>query len=207
VPESIPGDFKAPRAIRPARFSPDVEALGRDLRMSVAYAPSMRNGMATSIDEREDRGSAVLSTEPLVEATAIELPFGRQRRVAVAATIRPRHPDAASLRVVTGHFDTGPLKVLQARHLRDWLKALPPGTPTILGLDTNAVLGSVDPAVRTVASALPIENCGRGNTLELWPFRVDFIFSNLGSSPRRACETLRDRHGSDHRPLLLTIRY
>ena len=49
----------------------------------------MRNGRPPQTDE--DRGNAILSTEPLADLTAIELPFEQQRRVAVAATLRSRH--------------------------------------------------------------------------------------------------------------------
>ena len=64
----------------------------------------MRNGSATTLEEREDRGNAVLSTEPLSDVLAIELPFGKQRRVAVAAIVNPRST-LAPMRVVAAHFD------------------------------------------------------------------------------------------------------
>ena len=87
VPESLPRDLDMPSSIRPRRPTPDIVGLAEKLGMFVAYVPSMRNGSATAIESREDRGNAILSTEPLSDVRAIELPFGRQRRVAVAATV------------------------------------------------------------------------------------------------------------------------
>ena len=82
----------------------DVRDIAERFGLSVAYVPSMRNGPATRLDEREDRGNAILSTEPLIDVKAIELPFGKQRRVAVisahpaarrrACAIHPRRLDA-----------------------------------------------------------------------------------------------------------------
>jgi hypothetical protein len=65
-----------PSAIRPGRPGLDVVALAKKYDLSLAYVPSMRNGSATDPLEREDRGNAILSTEPLSDARAIELPFG-----------------------------------------------------------------------------------------------------------------------------------
>ena len=59
-----------------------VEAAGR-LGLSLVYVPSMRNGSDTD----EDRGNAILSTEPLSDVAAVELPFERQRRVAIDAAV------------------------------------------------------------------------------------------------------------------------
>src|SRR5688572_26629255 len=79
VPESFPATLRVPKAIRPRRPSMDVRDIAAKFGLSVAYVPSMRNGRATVMEEREDRGNAILSTEPLVDVRAIELPFGKQR--------------------------------------------------------------------------------------------------------------------------------
>src|SRR5688572_29839776 len=103
VPESYPRGLQVPSAILPHRPTSDIVGLAERFGFSVAYVPSMRNGPATELEAREDRGNAVLSTEPLSDIRAIELPFGRQRRVSVAATVTPR--GAAPLRVVVAHLD------------------------------------------------------------------------------------------------------
>ena len=68
------------------------------------YVPSMRNGGLTS---KQDRGNAILSSLPLDELSAIELPFERQRRVAIAATVagHTRAGTPWSLRVASVHLD------------------------------------------------------------------------------------------------------
>ena len=60
----------------------DVEDHAAALGLSLLYVPSMRNGA----ELREDRGNAIISTEPLHNVMAIELPLARQRRVAIGAS-------------------------------------------------------------------------------------------------------------------------
>ena len=90
VPEAYPPALRVPKAIRPRRPAMDVHDIAEQFGLSVAYVPSMRNGPARDLIDREDRGNAILSTEPLVDVRAIELPFGKQRRVAITALIQPR---------------------------------------------------------------------------------------------------------------------
>ena len=52
----------------------------------MVYVPSMRNGP----ELQEDRGNAIVSTEPLIDPIALELPFERQRRVAIGASVQVR---------------------------------------------------------------------------------------------------------------------
>ncbi|MEO7158873.1 MAG: hypothetical protein ABI039_15005, partial [Vicinamibacterales bacterium] len=71
-------------AVRPR----DPESLDIDdhvarLGLSILYVPSMRNGP----ELREDRGNAIVSTEPLLDPLALELPLARQRRVALGAAV------------------------------------------------------------------------------------------------------------------------
>ena len=60
----------------------DVVETAHALGLNLRYAPSMRNGALQS-----DRGNAILSSLPLEEAHATELPLVLQRRVAVSAAI------------------------------------------------------------------------------------------------------------------------
>ena len=204
VPERIPDSAVVPAAIRPDRPIGDVGELARSMAMSVAYVPSMRNGPSAGIDEREDRGSAILSTETLSGITALELPFGKQRRVAVLATVTPAGPAGSPVHVIAGHFDSLVGTRRQAATLAGYIDELNEiGEPVVLGIDTNAVRGRADGAVHALEKALSIEPCGDGRT-GTWLARVDFIFSNL-SGFRKACETFDDRFGSDHVPLMLTL--
>jgi endonuclease/exonuclease/phosphatase family metal-dependent hydrolase len=87
VPATFPGSVNPPGRIAPRRAPfGDIVDLARHLGMWIVYVPSMRNGDASGV-EREDRGNAILSTLPLSDAVAIELPWVRQRRVAVMATV------------------------------------------------------------------------------------------------------------------------
>jgi endonuclease/exonuclease/phosphatase family metal-dependent hydrolase len=205
VPEDVPAGVDAPGAIRPDRPTPDIVEVARALGMSLVYVPSMRNGAAASRYEREDRGNAILSTEPLTDVTAFELPFAKQRRVAVAATVTVRG-SGTKLRVVAAHLDTpGRGTIGQARELAEFIASAKGDVPLVLGIDTNALLGRSGAIVGQLEKVLPLSpSCTRGRTGP-WPFgRLDFVFTNLPDATT-TCETLTDGYGSDHVPVLLTV--
>ncbi|MEO5822138.1 MAG: endonuclease/exonuclease/phosphatase family protein [Vicinamibacteraceae bacterium] len=205
IPEEVPAGVDAPGAIRPDRPTPDIVEVARTLGMSLVYVPSMRNGAATSRYEREDRGNAILSTEPLTDITAFELPFAKQRRVAVAATVTIRG-SGEKVRVVAAHLDTpGRGTIGQARALGEFISSAAGDVPLVLGIDTNALLGRSGAVVGQLEAILPLSpSCTRGRTGP-WPFgRLDFVFTNLPAGTT-TCETLTDRYGSDHVPVLLTV--
>jgi endonuclease/exonuclease/phosphatase family metal-dependent hydrolase len=214
VPGSYPADLRVPSSIRPRRPTPDIVGIAERFGMSVAYVPSMRNGPATALTDREDRGNALLSTEPLTDVLAIELPFGKQRRVAVAATVTPRST-LAPMRVVAVHFDTNGDRVLQAEALGERISSLTE-LPLIVGGDFNARRGLDDRTVATVSRHVRLESCGTHRT-NRWPLRVDvplffvvgrldFMFSTLAPDVTRSCQTLSHAYDSDHLPILLDVR-
>jgi endonuclease/exonuclease/phosphatase family metal-dependent hydrolase len=214
VPEAYPAGLQVPKAIRPRRPAMDVRELAAQFGLSVAYVPSMRNGAASAAGEREDRGNAILSTEPLLDVRAIELPFGKQRRVAVTAVVAPRGA-APALRVVSTHFDTNGDRTMQAVALSERLQAFT-DLPMIVGGDLNSRGGFDDGAVRALEHRLPLASCGTGRTNRwllrldvLVPIgRLDYLFTNTASGDLvRSCETLSDAYDSDHLPLLMTLRY
>jgi endonuclease/exonuclease/phosphatase family metal-dependent hydrolase len=210
VGEAPPG-APVPSAIRPHRPADDVVALARRLGMSAFYVPSMRNGRSGEPGEWEDRGTAILSTEPLSDLIAIELPLARQRRVAVMATVRPRNPAVTPVRLVATHFDVvlfGSGAVRQAQHLAQRIQALNASRiPLLIGADTNAMSGFGHGTVKALAGVAPVaRRCGTGRTSP-WFARLDFIFTDVSDSAISRCETLDDRYGSDHRPTVLTIDY
>ena len=191
----------------------DVRDIAAQFGLSVAYVPSMRNGAATALNEREDRGNAILSTEPLLEVKALELPFGKQRRVAVTALIAPR--SITAIRVVSTHFDTNGDRAAQAVALSERLTAFT-DAPLFVGGDLNSRRGLHDRAFLAIASRLPMASCGTGRT-NRWPLRLDvlvpigrldFMFTGAASGDLvRSCETLPDAFDSDHLPLLMTLHY
>ena len=86
VPSLTAGARGARRIAAAHQDAEDIQALASDLGLSLLYAPSMRNGNAAG-DPNGDRGNAILSTLPLSDPMAIELPFERQRRVALFAHV------------------------------------------------------------------------------------------------------------------------
>jgi endonuclease/exonuclease/phosphatase family metal-dependent hydrolase len=197
----------------------DIVETARVLGMNLRYAPSMRNGAMQS-----DRGNAILSTLPLQDAEALELPLVLQRRVAVSATIRV---GGRSLRVVSAHLDPrGPPghrwlgaagRALQAQHLLSSLR----DDTVILGADLNLGRGRYERAWRVLREAgfsfgIPPSSPPWRHTFHALPRLVlDYL---LVRDPSRAVERARvhrlDEHprdrgplvfGSDHHPLLARI--
>ncbi len=80
----------------------DVDDHAATLGLSMLYVPSMRNGP----ELREDRGNAIISTEPLLDPFALELPLARQRRVALGAAITVQTAEGPQrLEVVDAHLE------------------------------------------------------------------------------------------------------
>jgi endonuclease/exonuclease/phosphatase family metal-dependent hydrolase len=194
----------------------DIVETARALGMNLRYAPSMRNGAM-----RSDRGNAILSTLPLGDAEALELPLVLQRRVAVSARVRV---GGLSLRVVSAHLDPrGPPghrwlgaagRALQARHLLSSLR----DDTVILGADLNLGRGRYERAWRVLREAgfsfgIPPSSPTWRHTFHALPRLVlDYL---LVRDPSGAVERARvhrlDEHprdrgplvfGSDHHPLL-----
>jgi endonuclease/exonuclease/phosphatase family metal-dependent hydrolase len=218
VPDAYPRTITVPHSIRPRRPALDVVGLATQSDLWVAYVPSMRNGAATGVSEREDRGNAILSTEPVRDVVAIELPFGRQRRVALAATIVPRGSHAKPIRVLVLHFDRGRTHDAQAAAIAAGVKtfAADKTMPLIVAGDLNSAKGVHDAAVATLSDVVHREDeCGTSRTMR-WPLRfdvfflerLDFMFSTLDDfGHMHTCETLTDTMGSDHVPVVMDLKY
>ena len=195
-----------------------VEAAGR-LGLHLRYAPSMRNGA-----ERTDRGNAILSTLPLGDAAAVELPFEYQRRAAVVAALQL---GPARLRLVSAHLDPrGPVghrwlgaagRGVQMRHL---LQTLTDDT-VVIGADLNLGRGRAEPAWRSLQEAEfrfgvpPVLPAWRHTYHALPRLVLDYILVRNrgglvgGATIHRLDEDAADRgstvFGSDHHPLLARI--
>jgi len=192
----------------------DVATIAHALGMNACYAPSMRNGAPGVSDE--DRGNAILSTLPLADLTAIELPFERQRRVAVVARVSGLGADGRpwSLRVVSAHLDnvagarrlwlvgSGYARQRQARALVSYLAD---DTPTVLGGDLNTWWGFDDRAYKETArefhAALPADQRPTFRGL----LRLDHVFFRLPAGWHGRAERGPSRFGSDHYPLIARI--
>jgi endonuclease/exonuclease/phosphatase family metal-dependent hydrolase len=183
--------------------------LARSLGLALYYAPSMRNGPPSMSDE--DRGNAILSTLPLSELSAIELPFERQRRVAVAATVSGRGADGSpwSLRVASVHLDNlaSPRRLwlfaagARARQSRRLVEVMN-GESVVLGGDFNTWGGFDEPAYRQALAAFPDTSVRDTRPTFGWGLRLDHLFFRLPEGWTADSVRLDDRFGSDHYPIM-----
>jgi endonuclease/exonuclease/phosphatase family metal-dependent hydrolase len=204
------------RSLRPDGTREEIEAAAQRLGLYAYYVPSMRNGAPAS--SAEDRGNAILSTLPLGDLTAIELPFERQRRVAVAATVKGVTPGGSpwAMRVVSAHLDNmvGARRLWIAggefgrtRQARGLVSALQGQGPLVLGADLNSWFGFHDGAYRTAAAAFPSTppSDRRGTFHGL--LRLDHLFFRLDDGWRAEFVRADDTYGSDHYPLIGQIHF
>jgi endonuclease/exonuclease/phosphatase family metal-dependent hydrolase len=214
VPETYPARMRPPGGIRARRMRQDAGVLAERLAMHIVYVPSMRNGRRFPSSVREDRGNAILSTLPLDDVRALELPFGQQRHVAVAARVSV--PGLPAIRVISVHLDPSGHRTTEAAALAAHLRArAPAGETLVVGGDLNTWFGRREEALKTLTGAVPEENCGRVKTNSWpwrmqWPFgwwrgRLDYLFSSLPMAISRSCQTVPLQFGSDHRPVVLVI--
>lgn len=215
VPATIATDAPVPAAIRPgrgARAPADVVALAAALRMHLVYVPSMRNGRGPGPDGAEDRGNAILSTLPLADLSAIELPLLKQRRVAVAATITlTDERGARPFRIATLHLDAsrpfhrGWLFASggRARQARAAAASLALAEAGIVAADLNTWSeGPAEPAPRALAGLFPDTPpiAWRPTFRGIW--RLDYLFFRLPRGWRGQSQTAGSTYGSDHRPVV-----
>jgi hypothetical protein len=179
----------------------DIVRVSNALGTSLIYVPSMRNG-ASAEDPAEDRGSAIVSTLPLFNPVAIELPGERQRRVVITAR-------AGSFSVAVIHLDAlgggSRLRLfwtpwMREVQLQSAATALPDG-PLVIGADLNTWHGRDEPAARFLgqlfrATPLSIDRQGLGLRV------LDYMFFRAGPPHRGHYRQVERRYGSDHRPLV-----
>ncbi|MGD8698713.1 MAG: hypothetical protein PVJ43_05445 [Gemmatimonadales bacterium] len=71
--------------------------------LGLVYVPLSRNGDRAQGERREDKGNAILSSLPLTDFVAVELPLEASRKVALGAMVTL--PGGVRLRVVDVHLD------------------------------------------------------------------------------------------------------
>ena len=212
VPAPVGASPPIPDAIRPGARSPgrvDIVDVAERTGLALFYAPSMRNGESGGAHDGEDRGNAILSTLPLDDFRVIELPFERQRRVAVAASVAlPGGGDAGPLRVASAHLDAlgAPRRlvvlspVARRRQVRGLVAALPPEEPAVLGADLNTWVSGREGALTDLRRAFPDTPAARGSTYG--SLRLDYLFFRLARGWRAAWSVADRAYGSDHRPVV-----
>jgi endonuclease/exonuclease/phosphatase family metal-dependent hydrolase len=196
--------------------APDARAYAAELGLNLAYVPSMRNGA----DMKEDRGNAIVSTEPLTELFALELPFERQRRVAAGATIVVETTRGLErLHLVDTHLE--PLAAPSAlwvlrnprrRQVGALLEAVQQarfshgGVGTIVGGDFNTVQGGdreeAYRRLRAWSQSLHEEDARATHLMG----RLDYIFARLSPGWRVSTTRIENKYGSDHHPVLARFR-
>ena len=209
----VPADVRIPSRIAPhtrPRPPADIVDVARARGLHLFYAPSMRNGRGSP---GEDRGNAIVSTLPLSGLTAIELPFTRQRRVALAASIRAIDRGAsATLAVVSAHLDAlaGASRLWifatgwRGHQARTLLEALDPTKAMTLSADLNTWMGGTwESAYRRMDRVFdePLPACV-GCRVQA---RLDYMFHRLPPNVASAGVRLPDRLGSDHRPIVVLL--
>jgi len=213
VPARIPAGAAIPRAVR-TRAGPrdDIVAAARALGMHLVYLPSMRNGRDDGPAGAEDRGNAIVSTLPLSDVAAIELPMARHRRVAIAATIAGETEAGAwRARVVSVHLDTvgrWTTLVLFSSNLRSrqaarLIESLHDRDLVVVGADANSWSeGPGEPAVDRLRQALPDTPAPRWQPTFQGLWRLDYLFFRL-PDPWRVLSRRADRtFGSDHHAVI-----
>jgi len=214
VPEMGPGARSARPVGAPTDPSRSIEALAARAGLFLFYAPSMRNGAKY----REDRGNAILSTLPLSDPVAVELPYERQRRVAVSARVSMPSDDAGrtSLRLVSAHLDNTSsgtrfwrsLGAGRARQAHALLEALEGEEAVVLGGDLNTWFGqSHEEAIAVLRGgfALPAR-LPKGATYSppygLPQRQTDYLLLRLPDAWEASYRVARDPWNSDHAPLV-----
>ena len=207
VPAAAPGQAGARRLLRgPTRT--DIVAFARDAGLSLFYVPSMRNGRAKDAPS-EDRGNAVLSTLPLADARAVELPFERQRRVAAVAMAGDAQAGDA-ISVASVHFDpfAGRSKLwifgaagARAKQARALTRALTTSSLLVVGGDLNTWLGTGEPAITELTRMSGQRPRAEKGTF--WTGAVlDYLFFRVPDRWQPSYDRARSTYGSDHYPLV-----
>jgi endonuclease/exonuclease/phosphatase family metal-dependent hydrolase len=215
--DEAPGFLPTARSARAIRArdddAPDAREYAERLDLAMLYVPSMRNGA----DINEDRGNAIVSTEPLSQPMAFELPFERQRRVAVAAAVDVAYNGRRSmLRVVNAHLEplSSPRSLWVFRNPRRRqmaaLRSLVADSHfegdvawvgTVVGGDFNTVKNGDDESVyrdmRTWSSGFAEEDRRATHLLG----RLDYLFFRLAPGLEAGTRRVDERFGSDHYPV------
>jgi endonuclease/exonuclease/phosphatase family metal-dependent hydrolase len=225
VPDHVPSDVRAGSYIRttpPSGERMDILETARRHSLALYYVPSIRNGGPSETDIPEDRGNAILSTMPLSSLTALELPYERQRRVTIGASISGETTVGIpwTIRLINVHLENrakwsrwfesfGSSRLRQVKAI---VNAFQDNTPTILGGDFNTWFGQwKEPAVSYLEQFFdrptdPLQS----STVKLGyllPERiVDYLFFRLPEGWGGEYQRVDRLYGSDHYPLLGRVR-
>jgi endonuclease/exonuclease/phosphatase family metal-dependent hydrolase len=221
VPASVAPGARTGASIRcspPAGERKDIREIARRRDLALYYVPAIRNGEGQGFDVSEDRGNAILSTLMMSSFAAMELPYERQRRLAIAATVSGRTTAGIpwNVRLINVHLENrsrwsrffASFGQARLRQIVAVLNTFSQTTPTVLGGDFNTWFrGRKESTVRYVEESFaPLqENLPHGTVRYgyLLPERmVDYLFFRLPDGWIGKYRRLADRYGSDHYPLV-----
>jgi endonuclease/exonuclease/phosphatase family metal-dependent hydrolase len=217
VPMKLPSAFGFAGHLGGAAAGPscrEIEDVAARLHLNVYYVPSMRNGGLTF---DEDRGNAILSNVALTDLRAVELPFERQRRVAITATIEGHTTagDAWRVRLVSAHLDNMSTirrawigaEYGRARQARELAALLQDNVPTVLAGDFNTWFGFSDSAYLETARRFPQTAVADRRPTFRGVLRLDHVFYRLEPAWRAEFRRGESRFGSDHYPLVGSLQF
>jgi endonuclease/exonuclease/phosphatase family metal-dependent hydrolase len=216
--EATPGSYAVGiAAVPPTGERLDIVETARNLGLNVLYAPSMRNGAGSAV-QAEDRGNAILTSLPIDEPAAIELPFERQRRVAVAGTVRgvTTAGESWSLRLVSAHLENrskwtraldsfGRGRERQARALCGAID----GEVAVVGADLNTwSAGFLESAMGVLREHFPDSPPFSAATMNVGgiPRQLDHLLFRVPDGWLVSLQRVNDRYGSDHHPVLGVVK-
>jgi len=195
----------------------DIVEVAERCGLALLYVPSARNGPTEPGRRPEDKGNAVLSTLPLTDLAAIELPFEASRKVAVVATVRG--PGGERIRVTSVHLDLASTlartlisgnttRLRQAMGFAEALESTE-SSSTIVGGDFNTWSAS-EATLRRLALRFPDSPPWDGRPTR-GPFPTDHIlFRTVQGSRIELVEDsyrrLEDTYGSDHAGRIVWLR-
>jgi endonuclease/exonuclease/phosphatase (EEP) superfamily protein YafD len=204
-------------AIKPsAPDTLDIDDHALRLGLSILYVPSMRNGA----ELREDRGNAIISTEPLLDPFALELPLARQRRVALGAAVTIQTADGPQpLQLVDAHLEplSSPktlwvFKNPRGRQVQAILDLLatprftdPSVAGVVLGGDFNTVRSGAGESAYRLARAWSAGMDREDHRDTHLMGRLDYLFFKVGNGWSASTRRLDERFGSDHYPVIGTF--
>ena len=220
VPEAPEGSPARDRIAEAPPNGPrlDIVQVAQKCGLALFYVPSMRNGTEAGEHGHEDRGSAILSTLPLTEPVAIELPFEAQRRVAVVASVPG--PAGSKLRLASVHYDVagnilrvlgtgGSMRVRQNDGLTEALDLMDPerDTPIVVAGDLNTWSYRETVVLRMLETYPDSPPPGKEKTRGNWP--PDHLFFRAGGGSFGLVEgsyrVVDDAYGSDHKARVATF--
>jgi endonuclease/exonuclease/phosphatase family metal-dependent hydrolase len=188
--------------LQEAVAGPDLDTIAAARGLAVFHVPVFAG-------QRRARGTAILSTLPLRDTRAIDLPHERQHRVVSAAMITVL---GRELFVASAHFenrlnlfDGGPFADrARGRQAEALVAALPRDLPGIVGGDLNTMLGA-EPALRILRARFA-DTPGPDTTPTFRDRLVlDHLFFDVPAGLKATSRVAPNRYGSDHHPVVGTI--